>query len=110
MTPEQDERLVRSFESIAEAFDFMAGSVEKISETLQRNHEKTFPEKIPPKPATITHVKTEEELLREAQGGTGEPIDEWQLLGPREKEWLDKHPGERDFYTNGPSVEGKTED
>ncbi len=92
MTLEQEERLVAAFESIGESFDFIAGTLETMSHTLQAHHEKTFPTRKPPVDATISHILTEEERLREDQGASDEPIDQWTRLGPREEAYLREHP------------------
>lgn len=97
MTPEQEERLVAAFERIAEAFDFVAGSIDSIAKTQLKDFAKRYPAKQKNVKATVTHVKTEEEKLREAQGQSDETLDEWTTLteetpGPREKKWLEDHP------------------
>jgi hypothetical protein len=97
MTPEQDERLVSAFERIAEAFDFMAGSLDSIAKTQLKDYAKRYPAKQKNVKATVTHVKTEEERLKEDQGQTNESLEDWTTLtteppGPREKKWLEDHP------------------
>ena len=99
MTPEQEERIVCAFERISEAFDFVAGTIEAMEQRQAREFSLRYPAKRVPEPATISHVKTEEELLRENQGQTGErDIRQWATLsddettGPREAAWLKEHP------------------
>jgi hypothetical protein len=99
MTPEQEERIVCAFERISEAFDFIAGTIEAMEQRQQREFALRYPPKRQPEPATISHVKTEEELLRENQGQTGErDIRQWATLdddettGPREAAWVKAHP------------------
>ncbi len=90
MTPEQEERLVSAFERLSEGIDFLAGTVEAW-------YRSTFPEKKQADEATVTHVMTEEEKLREEQGASDEPLEAWTtLLGDREKAYLKKHPEERE--------------
>ncbi len=97
MTPEQEERLVAAFERFAEAFDFMAGSIETLAKIADMDFRKRYPTKKRDVKATITHVKTEEELLKESQGQSNENLEDWTTLkeeepGPREKAWLESHP------------------
>lgn len=110
MTSDQEERFISAFERMAEAFDFMAGSVAAISKTLEKDHHRSFPTKKPPKEATITHILTEEERLREDQGASDEPIEKWANLGEREKAYLRDHPEEADFYPTGPEIDAEDED
>lgn len=98
MTEEQDERIIIAIEKIADAYDFMAGSLEAIATTLAQHHAKTFPSKRTPAEATISRVPTDEDKLKESQGSTPGSLKEWTTLdeeeeiGPREKAWLQKHP------------------
>lgn len=98
MTPEQEERLVASFERMAEAYDFMAGTLEAIAHTVALHHSKMFPAKTLAADATISRILTDEERLRQEQGQSGESLKDWTTLdeeeeiGPREKAWLEKHP------------------
>lgn len=97
MTPEQEEQLVLAVERIAEAFDFMAGSLDSIAKTQLKDYAKRYPAKQKNVKATVTHVKTEEERLKEDQGQTNESLEDWTTLtteppGPREKQWLEDHP------------------
>ena len=83
----QEERAVRAFEDIAEALTSWV-------KLCQQRFEKEYPVK-EPREAVVTHVKSEEERLRESQGATGEPIEQWgelndDDLGPRERELLKK--------------------
>lgn len=97
LTPEQDERLVSAFERMAEAFDFMAGSLDSIAKTQLKDFVKRYPAKKKNVKATVTHVKTDEERLKENQGQTDETLADWTTLeeeapGPREAKWLQDHP------------------
>jgi DNA-binding ferritin-like protein len=98
MTPEQEERLVAAFERFAEALDFLAGSVETIAKTAEKTYAKQYPAKQRNVKATVTHVKTDEERLKEEQGQSDENLRDWTTLeekeepGPREKAWLESHP------------------
>jgi hypothetical protein len=102
MTPEQEERIVCAFERISEAFDFMAGTIEAMEQRQAREFSLRYPSKRQPEPATVSHVKTSEENLRENQGQTGEKnLRDWSTLdddegftGPREAAWLKVHPNE----------------
>jgi hypothetical protein len=82
-----EERAVRALEDMAEALT----SAVKLGQAW---FDKLYPIK-PAREAIVTHVKTEEERLRESQGNTGESIDEWAELdepelGPREKALISK--------------------
>lgn len=94
MTPEQEERFVAAFEQIAEAVDFIAGTIEAMELRQAREFSILYPPKRQPNDATVSHVKTEEEQLRESQGQTGEKtVGEWANLedestGPREAAWI----------------------
>lgn len=88
MSGEQWERLVQSFESIAE-------SLRKTSDIQQRTFYHQFPEKKEPREAVVTRIKTEEDLARERQGASTGPLSEWfggfeEELGKYEKEFLEK--------------------
>ena len=85
MTPEQEERLVTAIEGISTALTRIAGVEERISK-------RKYPERKTPDPATITRVKTEEDLAREDLGDTGEEsLEDWldiNDIGPREREFI----------------------
>ena len=86
--------MIAAFERIAEAYDFMAGSLEAIAITLDATHQKTFPPRRPPDEATITRIPTMEEQLRIDQGQSNQSLKDWTQLdeeaeiGPRERQWL----------------------
>ena len=95
MTEEQEERYVAAQEKMAENFEYIAGALEAIATIQEATFAKVYPEKVAPAEATITHVKTEEERLRESQGSTGEPLVDWvslppETIGPREAAWIEK--------------------
>jgi hypothetical protein len=73
----------------------MAGTLEAIEHRMAAEFAKKYPPKRQPAEATVSHVKTEEELLRESQGQTGEKdlrqwstLDDDETTGPREAAWL----------------------
>jgi hypothetical protein len=77
----QAERLVNAFEKIAEALTRRA--------TLDADRFAIeHPPRREPKDVTITKPKDDEDRLREDQGSTDEPLDEW--TGRREKELIDQ--------------------
>lgn len=87
------ERFVLSFEKIAAALEGM-------DETYRRHLDKLYPERREVREALITRVPNEEDRLREAQGSSGQPLDQWlsevedeeegnEFIGVREREWLD---------------------
>jgi hypothetical protein len=98
MTPEQDERIIIAVEKLSEAFDFIAGSLETIAKTAEKNYAKQYPAKQRNVKATVTRVKSDEDKLKEEQGQSDENLREWTTLeekeepGPREKAWLESHP------------------
>jgi hypothetical protein len=97
MTPEQEERLIVAIEGIGEAFDHMAGSIQTLATITEKDFAKRYPPKKRDVKATVTHVKTDEERLKEEQGQTNENLEDWTTLteeapGPREKAWLESHP------------------
>lgn len=60
---------------------------------MRERLEKEFPAKAQPRDVILTSVPTEEEELRESQGSTGEPLDKWTSLGPREREFEERESG-----------------
>lgn len=95
MTGEQLERLVQSFERIAE-------SLGAICVNQQRRYEQDYPERKEPRDAVITRIKTEDDLVKERQGATNEPVGEWltgyedsEFIGAREKAFLEDQAKER---------------
>jgi hypothetical protein len=81
MNENQAERLVNAFEKIAEALTRRA--------TLDADRFAIeHPPRREPKDVTITKPKDDEDRLREDQGSTDEPLDEW--TGRREKELIDQ--------------------
>ena len=71
-----------------ELFERLVIAVEIIAKSFERWKEVSFPEKKTPTEATVTRIKTEEDLAREAQGASDEPIEEW--IGLREQRFADK--------------------
>jgi uncharacterized membrane protein len=84
MMTELEERFVAAFEQIAEA---LAG----IDDTQKRQFAKQWPEPGKKREAVITRVPTEEDLIREEQGASDEPIEEW--IGLREREFIERQAG-----------------
>lgn len=87
------ERFIASFEKIA-------GALEGLNETYRRQYEKQYPERRETREAVITRVPSEEDKIREAQGGGDQPLADWlsevedeeqesQFIGVRERAWLD---------------------
>jgi hypothetical protein len=76
-----EERAVQALESIAEALTLYA----KIE---GQRYEREYPSKPDARDATITRVQSADDRLRESQGVTGEPEEEW--FGLREQEVIDK--------------------
>jgi len=112
VTPEQDERIVVAFERLAFAVEAMilqtramADAHHVISEALdlmamtgEARMDAEHPPKPEPREVEITHLKTEEEIIREQLGGedAGDNLGDWFTItasgggdrwsaGPREK-------------------------
>lgn len=88
MTEEQEERFVLAFEQIAEA-------LEGIHEIKQKQFDKQWPERQKTREAVYSRLPTEEDLIREKQGTSGESLKEWltfsedELIGERERAFLE---------------------
>ncbi len=83
-------RLVQSFERIAEALG-------DICVIQKRRYDRDYPERREPRDAVLSRIKTEEDLAKERQGATNEPISEWlggyeepDFIGAREKAFLEE--------------------
>lgn len=72
-----EERAVVALEAIAVALTLW-------SKLQQQRFDKEYPVK-QPREATVTHVKNEEDELLESLGSTGESLEDWTTLGPREQ-------------------------
>ena len=86
MNPEQTERLVRAFESLAIAIQSIALTQQNCYALAKEQFSRNFPERREGKEPTITRVKSDEDLLKEEQGSTDEPFGEW--IGFREQAFL----------------------
>lgn len=85
------------------AFERIAISLEGINETHRQQFQRQYPEKREVREAILSRVPSEEDRLREEQGASSQPIDEWlgeldeetkQDIGVREREWLqERHAG-----------------
>lgn len=76
-----------AFERMIDAFKSIAKSLDKIAEGM-------FPVKQLGREAVVTHIPTEEDLAKQEQGYSEEPIEEW--IGLREKEFVEKESAGRD--------------
>lgn len=84
MTEEQDQEFLGYLRDLSGAFVSIAKTME-----LWRNQ--AYPVRKEPRDAELTHLKTDEEILREEQGQTGErTITDWTSLGPRERAFIEK--------------------
>jgi hypothetical protein len=86
MNEQREERLVLAFEAIGIA-------LRGIHDTLERQLAKQFPEPKEWREAAYSRILTEEERIREDQGASEEPIEEWLTLP--EGEWIGRR--EREF-------------
>ena len=76
-----DERLLGALEKIADALS-------NFSMDYHRRLELEYPAKREPHDATVTRIPTDEDLIRAEHSGTGESIDDWVRLGPRESRFI----------------------
>lgn len=83
-------RLVVSFEQIAETLGDMC-VIQK------RRLDRDYPIRREPREAVVSRIKTEEDLAKERQGASDEPITEWfggfedqEFIGEREKAFLEE--------------------
>ena len=86
MTEEQEERYVK-------ALEFAVGALASIARTMEADYDRRYPPPKKPTEPTITHIKTDDELLREELGETGEKTTEDWIdigIGPREREFLEE--------------------
>lgn len=80
----QIERDERAMERIAVAFEHIAA-------VAQAWYNRTYPVRSEASDATVTHIPTPEDALKEDQGATGEPLDDWltDVIGPREQKLVE---------------------
>jgi len=97
-------RLVKAFEQIAE-------NLGDLSVIQQRRYDRDYPLRKEPREAIVSRIKTEDDLIKERQGNSDEPIKEWfggfedpEFIGVREKAFLEEQ-RKRDA---GAEVESKT--
>lgn len=76
------EREVVAFEGIGAALITICAAMVMRNEIEQAWFDKKYPVRGEVRDAEVTHLKTEEERLREEQGDTGETDEEW--IGSRE--------------------------
>ncbi len=97
MTDEQQERLVKAFEDMADAARRIARSHEGLELSAKKAVDSLWPEPKQPRQAVVSHVQTEEEKLRERQQGTEQSTPDWlngDFIGERERAWIAEHPKE----------------
>ena len=101
-----------ALDRIAESFERIATALEGIHEFSKKYATKHFPDARVPRDAVITRVPTEDDLIRESQGSSPKSLDDWlselteeveeeDIIGPREREFLER---------NNASAEGKLQD
>lgn len=81
-------QLEESLDRDTRAMERLADSFEMIAKLLAQFYEKMYPPKHEPRDVTLTHIPTQEDRIKEAQGSTSETTDEWLDIGPREREYL----------------------
>jgi len=94
-----DDQLNAFVDRFALSFEKIAAAMEGLNETYRRHYERLYPERTQVREAVVTHVPTEEDKIREAQGASDQPLEDWltdiqgeeeqvQFAGVREREWL----------------------
>ena len=77
-------------ERIAAALESLADSFAEYCKLYSARLDHEFPAKRSPRESTVTRLETEEDRLRKSLGDTGESLDEWTTLGPREREVVNR--------------------
>ncbi len=91
-----DERMAAEMTQLAIAFKQIGGSLDRLAIVAERWYDKTYPEKVP-REATVTHVKSDADKLRESLGISGdESIEQWTTLGVEEDSQEENHIGPRE--------------
>lgn len=103
------ERFLLAFESIAE-------SLKGLNESGGKTVSKIWPETSKPREAVITRVPNEEDIIRENQGASSKPIEDWlselgvePFVGEREREFLEEQKRQRDAGSKAPEERGSGE-
>jgi len=86
------------FERLVVCFEKIAGALEGLNETKQKQFQKEWPEGKAVRHAVVTRIPTEEDKILESQGIDGTPLDEWlsipeeerEFIGEREREFLEE--------------------
>ncbi len=96
MTP--DERMAAEMAQLVLAFKQIGGSLGRLAIVAEKWYDKTYPEKVP-REATVTHIKSDADKLRESLGISGdESLEQWTTLGETESVEEDHvGPRERDL-------------
>ncbi len=87
MESDQIERLTLAIEGMGSAFRDIGASLYLLQQVARDLYNKQYPVRGKVDDATITHVQTEEERLRESQGYSEEDDEAW--LGRRERAFED---------------------
>jgi hypothetical protein len=75
-------------ERLAHSFEVIAQTAVAWYNLEKKRFELEHPTKPDARDATVSHIKSPIDQLRESQGATGETDEEWGTLGPREKQFL----------------------
>jgi hypothetical protein len=75
-------------ERIATALETISDSLALWCKLEAQRFENQYPVKTDVRDATITRIPTREDAIKEAQGASDEPIEEW--IGFREQQVIDK--------------------
>jgi hypothetical protein len=99
-----NEELSSRIERLVVSFELIAKSLEGLHEEIKQAGTRYWYKPGPQREVIIGHVPTEEDRIRERQGGNI-PIDQWlsnlperedEPIGERERQWLKDHPKEVD--------------
>jgi hypothetical protein len=79
------------------SFEQIATAIGGISEAYKKQVERQYPDRQQFREAKVTRVPSEEDRIREAQGASDAPIDQWlgedieEDIGVREREWIERN-------------------
>jgi len=98
MTEQQIDAGLRIASAFADALLRLARAMEGIDDSAKRAVDKQWPDQRAPRPAVVSHVPSDDEKLKAAQGRTEESIEDWLQLpadhpsfqGAREREFLEE--------------------
>lgn len=82
------------FNRLIAGIEDIAGGMNRIADAMWKRYYTEYPPPRKPAEATVTRVKSQDDLLRESQGGTDEEdLESWMninAIGKREREYLER--------------------